>query len=60
MKFENSFGQIILLKYYENGSKKKYPGHAPGSAKSRIYTGKSTKREFSKKARARIKFLLLF
>ena len=40
--------------------RKKYPQHAPGSAKSRIYAGKSTKRGFSKKALARIEIFLLF
>ena len=34
----------ILLKHYENGNKKIFSYHAPGSAKSRIYAGKSTKR----------------
>jgi hypothetical protein len=52
--------KIILLKDYENGSNKKYPYHAQGSAKSRIYAGKSTKRGFSKKGLARIEFFVLF
>ena len=37
----------ILLKHYENGDKKIFSLHVPGSAKSRIYAGKSTKRGFS-------------
>ena len=46
----------ILLKHYENGDKKKYSQLVPGSTKSRIYAGKSTKRGFSKKGLARIFF----
>ena len=34
--------------------------HNPGSAKSRIYAGKSTKRGFSKKALTKIEKLFLF
>jgi hypothetical protein len=56
MKFEFFLAKSILLKHYENGKKKKYPKHVPGSAKSRIYAGKSTKRRFSKKALERIDF----
>ena len=33
--------------------------HVPGSAKSRIYAGKSTKRGFSEKAIARIDFFFV-
>ena len=40
----------IFLKHYENGNKILFSYHVPGSAKSRIYAGKSTKRGFSKKA----------
>ena len=47
------FGKI------ENGNKKKYSQLVPGSAKSRIYSGKSTKRGFSKKGLARINFFFL-
>ena len=39
----------ILLKHYENGNKKKYSQLVQGSAKSRIYAGKSTKGDFLKK-----------
>ena len=41
---------------YSNGNKKK----DPGSAKSRIYAEKSTKRGFSKKALERIEIFFLF
>jgi hypothetical protein len=44
----------ILLKYYENGNEENFSIHVPGSTKSRIYAGKSTKRGFSKKALMRI------
>ena len=40
----------ILLKHYENGNRKFVSYHDPGSTKSKIYAGKSTKRGFSKKA----------
>ena len=60
MKFKIFLAKSILLKYYENGNKKKYSQHVPGSTKSRIYAGKSTKMGFSKKAIARIEFFLLF
>ena len=50
----------ILLKHYENGNKKKNSQLVPGSAKSRIYSGKSTKRGFSKKGLARIIFFSCF
>ena len=50
----------ILLKHYENANQKKYSLHATGSAKSRIYARKSTKRGFSKKAIKRIKFFCCF
>jgi hypothetical protein len=40
--------------------RKKYPKHVPGSAKSRIYAGKSIKRGFSKKALARMENIFLF
>ena len=49
----------ILLKHYEYAVKKKYSQHAPGPAKPRIYTGKSTKRGFSKKAITRIEFFFV-
>ena len=48
----------ILLKHYENGKKKKYLKHIPESAKSRIYSGKSTKRGFSKKALSKIEIFV--
>ena len=47
IKFEIFLAKSILLKYNENGNKKKYLQFVPGSAKSRIYAGKSTKRGFS-------------
>ena len=40
--------------------RKKYSYNVPGSAKSRIYAGKSTKRGFSKKALKRIEIFFLF
>ena len=52
--------KIIILKHYENGNKKKYSQLVKGSAKSRIYAGKSTKRGFSKKGLTRIKILFCF
>ena len=60
MKFKNFWAKSILLKHYENGNKKKISQLVPGSAKSRIYAGKSTKREFSKKAIARIEIFCCF
>ena len=60
MKFKFFLADIILLKHYENGNKKKYSQLVQGSAKSRIYAGKSTKRGFSKKVLTENKnFLLL-
>ena len=56
MKFKIFLAKSILLKHYENGNKKKYSQLVPGSAKSRIYSGKSTKRGFSKKGLTRIIF----
>ena len=50
----------ILYRHYENGNKKKFSQLVPGSAKFRIYSGKSTKREFSKKGLARIIFFSCF
>ena len=50
----------ILLKHYENGNKKKYSQLVPGSTKCRTCAGKSTKRGFSKKGLARIKFFSCF
>ena len=41
-------------------NKKKYSQLVSGSAKSRIYAEKSTKRGFSKKALAKIEKLFLF
>jgi hypothetical protein len=41
--------------YYENGDNKKYPYHAPGSAKSRIYAEKVQKGDFLKKASRELK-----
>jgi len=48
------------LKHYENGNKKIFSQLVPGSAKSRIYAGKSTKRGFSKKALTEIEKYFLF
>ena len=59
-EFKFFLAKSILLKHYENGNKKKYSQLVPGSAKSRIYAGKSTKRGFSKKGLARIEIFLLF
>ena len=59
MKFENFIDQKYSFEAYENANKKEYSLHAPGSAKSRIYAGKSTKRGFSKKAIARIEFFFV-
>ena len=42
----------------QNGNKKNYPKHFPGSTRSRIYAGKSTKRWFLKKSLARMDFFL--
>ena len=52
--------QKMLLKPFENGNKNKYSKNVPGSAKSRIYVGKSTKRGFSKKGLTRTQKFLLF
>ena len=50
-EIQNFFlAKSILLQHYESGNKKFFSYHVPGSAKSRIYAGKSTKRGFSKKA----------
>ena len=60
-KIEKNFWlKAFILKHYENGNKKKYSQLVPGSAKSRIYSGKSTKRGFSKKGLARIDFFSCF
>ena len=59
MKFKFFLAKNILSKHYENGNEKKYSQLVQGSAKSRIYAGKSTKRGFSKKGLARIKFFFL-
>ena len=48
----------ILFKHYENDNKKKISQHIPRSAKSKIYAGKSKKKEFAKKALTRIAKLL--
>ena len=55
LTFMHGFKSAILEKLpnCQNGT------FEPGSAKSRIYAGKSTKRGFSKKAIARIEFFLL-
>ena len=50
----------ILLKHYGNGNKKIFSQLVPGSAKSRIYAEKSTKRGFSKKGLTRIENFFLF
>ena len=60
-EIQNFFlAKIIVLKYYENGNKNFFSYHNPGSAKSRIYAGKSTKRGFSKKALTEIEKYFLF
>ena len=59
MKFKKFLAKSILLKHYENGNKKKYSQLVPGSAKSRIYAGKSTKKGFSKKGLVRIEIFFL-
>ena len=56
MKFKNFFGQKHSFEAYENGDKNIFPG----SAKSRIYAGKSTKRGVSKKALTEIEKYFLF
>ena len=43
----------IFLKHYEKANKKLFSYHVPESAKSRIYTGKSTKRGFFQKGLTR-------
>ena len=51
----------ILLKHYENGNKNFFSYHDPGSAKSRIYAGKSTKRGFFQKGLTRFqKFISIW
>ena len=60
MKFEFFLAKNILLKHYENGNKKIFSQLVPGSAKSRIYAGKSAKRGFSKKGLTRIEIFFLF
>ena len=50
----------ILLKHYENGNKKFFSSHVPGTAKSRIYAGKSTKRGFSLMSNDEKNFLPIF
>ena len=60
MKFEIFLAKSILLKHYENGNKKFFSQLVPGSAKSGIYAGKSTKRGFSKKGLAGIEIFFLF
>ena len=58
--FFSFFAKSILFKHYENGNKKNYSQHVPGSAKSMIYALKSTKRGFSKKALMKIEKIFLF
>ena len=60
MKFKNFLNRSILLKHYGNGNKKIFSQLVPGSAKSRIYAEKSTKRGFSKKGLTRIEIFFLF
>ena len=56
--FKSAILAILILSKM-NGNWKKYPQHVTGSAKSRIYAGKGTKRGFSKKGLERIKFFFL-
>ena len=58
IKLKKKLVKSILLKHYENGDNKKYSQLVTGSAKSRIYAGKSTKSIFSKKGLTRIFFFL--
>jgi hypothetical protein len=60
MKLKFVLAKSILLKHYENGNKKKYSQHVPGSAKFRTYALKSTIKGFSKKALMRIENMFLF
>ena len=50
----------ILFNHYEHGNKKKYSRLVQGSAKSRIYAGKSKKRGFSNKGLTRTEIFFLF
>ena len=54
------WAKSILLKHCENGNNFFFLQLVPGSAKSRIYAGKSTKRGFSKKGLTRIEIFFLF
>ena len=60
LKFKYFLAKSILLKYYENGDKKIFLEHVPGSDKSRIYAGKSTKRGFSLMSNDEKKFQPIF
>ena len=63
---KNNFGQknfefhAQVQKHCENGNKNFFSYHDLGSAKSRIYAGKSTKWGFSKKALTEIEKYFLF
>ena len=58
----HGFKSAILakMKNSQNGNKKFFSYHDPGSAKSRIYAGKSTLRGFSKKALTEIEIFFCF
>ena len=60
MKFKNFFGQKHSIEALRKWQQEKYSQLVQGSAKSRIYAGKSTKRGFSKKGLTRIKKKFLF
>ena len=60
MKFKKIFGQKHSIEALRKWQQEKYSQLVQGSAKSRIYAGKSAKRGFSKKAITRIEFFLLF
>ena len=60
MKFDFFFGQKYSFDALWKWRKKKYPKHVPGSPKSRIYAGKSTKRGFLKKPSQELKIFICF
>ena len=59
-KFKIFLAKSILLKHYENGDKKFFLEHVPGSTKSKIYAGKSAKRRFSPMSNDENKFQPIF
>jgi hypothetical protein len=59
---KNAFCQFFFSNFmhgFKSAILAKLKKHVPGSAKSRIYKGKSAKRGFSKKGLARIEFFFL-